>query len=237
MKSYYEDEFVASLFDTMSGSYSRMNYVTSFGFSELWRRQCVESAEIQPGKITVDLLSGKGECWRTIFKNSDHASKLIAIDFSEEMNKAAHIRKKKHPNRDIEILNENVFKNSIPDQAADFVVSGFGLKTFSNEQLELLAKETERMLKVGGKFSFVDISVPKGKMLRLFFMFYLKNIIPILGKIFLGNPDSYRMLGIYTTEFGNAEKVAEIFRKYKFEVKYVPYFFGCASGITGVRKA
>ena len=235
MKDVYADAFVESLFDTMSGSYSRMNYITSFGFSEIWRRQCVEAVSIQPGKVTVDLLSGKGECWKSIFKRSDQNSKLIAIDFSDEMNKGAEERKQKYPQHDIKILNENVFDNSIQSNSADFVVSGFGLKTFNDQQLGQLAQEIERILKVGGKFSLIDISVPKGKGLKMFFMFYLKNIIPILGKIFLGNPDSYRMLGIYTTQFGNAEKVAKIFNQHKFEVEYVPYFFGCASGITGTK--
>jgi demethylmenaquinone methyltransferase/2-methoxy-6-polyprenyl-1,4-benzoquinol methylase len=34
-------------------------------------------------------------------------------------------------------------------------------------------------------------------------MFYLKHIIPGIGRLLLGNPENYRMLGVYTEKFGN----------------------------------
>ncbi len=34
MKEIYDIQFVENLFDRMSGSYSKMNYITSFGFNE-----------------------------------------------------------------------------------------------------------------------------------------------------------------------------------------------------------
>ena len=233
MKEIYEPKFVEKLFDKMSSSYSKMNYITSFGFSERWRRQCVEEIEIEKGKIVVDLMTGMGECWKHIFKKSDNNSKLIGLDFSTEMINRAEKNKGKFEKSKIEILKENVFENSIANETADFVISGFGLKTFNDEQLGKLANEIERILKPNGKFSLIDVSVPKSKFLKPFYMFYLKNIIPILGKIFLGSQETYRILGIYTEEFGNSKNVYQIFNKPEFEVEYVEYFYGCASGIKG----
>ena len=63
MKDYYEPEFVKDLFDRMSDSYKRMNYITSFGFSEIWRSLCVAVAKIEKGAVVVDLLTGMGECF------------------------------------------------------------------------------------------------------------------------------------------------------------------------------
>jgi demethylmenaquinone methyltransferase/2-methoxy-6-polyprenyl-1,4-benzoquinol methylase len=233
MKEIYEPKFVEKLFDKMSSSYSKMNYITSFGFSERWRRQCVEEIEIEKGKTVVDLMTGMGECWKHILKTSNKDSKLIGLDFSTEMINRAEKNKGKFEKSNIEIFKENVFENSIANETADFVISGFGLKTFNDEQLGKLANEIERILKPNGKFSLIDVSVPKGKFLKPFYMFYLKNIIPILGKIFLGSQETYRMLGIYTEEFGNSKNVYQIFNKPEFEVEYVEYFYGCASGIKG----
>jgi ubiquinone/menaquinone biosynthesis C-methylase UbiE len=70
------------------------------------------------------------------------------------------------------------------------VISGFGLKTFNDKQLVQLANEIDRILKPNGKFSLIDVSVPKIRILKPFYMFYLKNIIPILGKVFLGSPET-----------------------------------------------
>ena len=233
MKEIYEPKFVEKLFDKMSSSYSKMNYITSFGFSERWRRQCVEEIEIEKGKTVVDLMTGMGECWKHILKNSNKDSKLIGLDFSTEMINRAEKNKGKFKKSNIEIFKENVFENSIGNETADFVISGFGLKTFNDEQLGKLANEIDRILKSNGKFSLIDVSVPNSKFLKPFYMFYLKNIIPILGKLFIGSQETYRMLGIYTEEFGNSKNVHRIFNKPEFEVEYVEYFYGCASGIKG----
>lgn len=233
MNEIYEPKFVEKLFDKMSSSYSKMNYITSFGFSERWRRQCVEEMRIEQGKTVVDLMTGMGECWKYILRKSDNNSKLIGLDFSSEMIKQAKKNKKRFDRSTIEILKENVFENSIKNETADFVISGFGLKTFNNEQLDKLANEIDRILKPNGKFSLIDVSIPNNKFLRPFFMFYLKNIIPILGSVFLGRPETYRMLGVYTEKFGNSKNAYQIFQRNNFEIEYVAYFYGCASGIKG----
>ncbi|WP_420401397.1 class I SAM-dependent methyltransferase [Flagellimonas sp.] len=233
MKEIYEPKFVENLFDKMSSSYARVNYITSFGFSERWRRQCVEEPKIQEGKYVVDLMTGMGECWKHILKPSDENSILIGLDFSSEMVKRAKKRRHRHKDSKIEVLMENVFDNSFESGVADYVISGFGLKTFNHGQLVKLADEISRILKPCGEFSLIDVSVPQNKVLRTFYMLYLKKIIPILGKLFLGNPETYKMLGIYTEKFGNARNTLQIFDRPDFEVEYVEYFNGCASGIKG----
>lgn len=83
---------------------------------------------------------------------------------------------------DVSTKRENIFSNSLADNSADFIVSGFGLKTFNHEQLKNLAKEVSRILKPGGSFSFIDVSVPTSRTLRAFYLLYLKYCIPILGR-------------------------------------------------------
>jgi ubiquinone/menaquinone biosynthesis methyltransferase len=230
-KNIYDSNYVEALFDKMSTSYNRMNYITSFGFSERWRRQCVEKLNIKDDSLTADLMTGMGECWKYILKKDN--TKLLALDFSGEMIKRAQKRIDKHPGCSIQLLKENVFNNSIVAESVDFVVCGFGLKTFNEVQIADLAKEVKRILKPGGEFSFIEISVPKNIILRLLYMFYLNYIIPLLGFIFLGNPDSYRMLGVYTQYFNNARLSYQIFADSGFTVEFQDYFFACATGISG----
>ena len=90
-------------------------------------------------------------------------------------------------------------------------------------------------MKINGKFSFIEISVPENKILKFLYQFYLSKIIPILGKIFLGNPSDYKMLWIYTNNFKNSKKTKEIFEKNGLKTNYKKYFFGCASGISGIK--
>lgn len=236
MADIYEASFVKNLFDKMSGSYARMNYITSFGFSVKWRRQCVNALDIKPGSTVVDLMTGMGECWRHILTNEHKVGKLIALDFCAEMTKYAEKKRPNYPNASIEILNENVFDNSIPDNSVDHIVSGFGLKTFNQQQLYQLEEEMNRILKPNGTFSFIEVSVPKNGILRFFYMFYLKRVVPLLGALFLGNPETYKMLGVYTQKYANSKNAFEAFNNKRFKAEYVDYFYGCATGIKGVKK-
>lgn len=232
----YDPRFVLSLFEEMSGSYERMNYITSFGFSERWRRQLVHAAQLQPGDVVADLMTGMGECWKPILRGIGPNGKLIALDFSEGMLRFARPLVARYPGHSIAILREDLFQNSIADHSVDVVLSGFGMKTFSDAQLGDMAGTITRMLKPGGRIALMDVSTPTAAWMRWPYMFYLKRVIPLLGWLFLGHPENYRMLGRYSEQFGNAQKVAQIFNDNGFQVNYVRYFFGCATGIVGNSK-
>ena len=234
--SIYEKRFVEELFDKMSGTYDRMNHITSFGFSARWRKQFIKDLNIENAKVVVDLMSGMGECWKPILHHCTPETEIIALDFSGEMVKHAKNRIASLKSQSITVLKEDVFNNSIASSCADSVVSGFGLKTFSEEQLNDLAKQIHRILKPNGTFSLIDVSVPSGKILKFFYLFYLKRIIPVLGWLFLGKVSTYKMLGVYTEKFQNAQRTKQLFERHSFEVEYYTYFFGCASGIKGKKR-
>lgn len=229
----YNPEFVETLFDSMSESYDRMNYITSFGFSSLWRVQMVRDINLDKAAVVVDLMCGMGECWKPIVAVAPSHAVIHAIDFSGGMVRYAESRLPHFPSNPIHVVKSDIFQNELPDHSVDCVVSGFGMKTFNTAQLQQLAIEIRRLLKPGGTFSLIDVSVPKNPILRFFYLFYLKRIIPILGWLFLGNPSNYRMLGVYTSAFGNSQRVAQIFRDAGLHTRYEEYFYGCASGVKG----
>ncbi|MET3035752.1 class I SAM-dependent methyltransferase [Chryseobacterium sp. NRRL B-14859] len=233
MKNIYDPDYVKKLFNHMSGSYERMNYITSFGFSIRWRKQFLGKLGASDEELNVmDLLSGLGENWSFLQKRFPNAQ-FSALDFSEGMiekskNKANTVFKGK-----LNLVCEDILNNNLLSGSYDIVSCAYGLKTFNAEQLEILAKEIARILKKGGKFSFVEVSKPENKLLYFFYKMYLSKIIPVLGKLFLGDPDDYRMLWIYTDKFQNSKVVQEIFERNGLKVSYERYFLGCASGISG----
>jgi len=68
-------------------------------------------------------------------------------------------------------------------------------------------------------------------------MFYLRYVIPTIGRVFMGNPDNYRLLGVYTSNFGRCDQAIEIFREAGFTVQPRSFFFGCATGFRGKKVA
>lgn len=235
MKNIYEPEFVKNLFDKMSSSYENMNYITSFGFSIRWRKQFLSKLGRSNKKLNIiDLLSGLGENWKYLKENFPN-SNFYALDFSTEMVNQSKLKADKIFDKKLNLSCENILQNQLESNHFDIISCAYGLKTFNNEQLEILAKEINRILKPNGKFSFVEVSKPKNKLLFICYQFYLSKIIPILGKLFLGNPNDYKMLWIYTKNFETCDKIIEIFRKNNLNVKLDTYFFGCATGISGYK--
>ncbi|MDV7699564.1 class I SAM-dependent methyltransferase [Chryseobacterium soli] len=235
MKNIYDPGYVKKLFNHMSASYERMNYITSFGFSIRWRRQFLTKLGRSQDKLhVIDLLSGLGENWSFLQDHFPNAN-FSALDFSEQMienskEKSAHLFKGK-----LNLMCEDILENSLPSDHYDIISCAYGLKTFNMEQIEILVKQVSRILKPGGRFSFVEVSKPENAILFFFYKLYLGKIVPLLGKIFLGDPSDYKMLWIYTEKFGNSSSLQTIFERNGLEVTYDKYFFGCATGISGTK--
>lgn len=235
-ENIYKPEYVKDLFNRMSSSYERMNFITSFGFSIRSRRQFLKSFESTKEKVEIiDLLTGMGETWNSV-KHKFPNSSLSALDFSEEMLKSAKMKSEKHFKNKVELLEKDILQNNLPSNNYDIVICAFGLKTFDNEQLEILANETKRILKPNGKFSFIEVSKPNNKVLKFFYKLYIGKIIPVLGKVLLGNPREYKMLWQYTDKFENAKIACEIFNKNGLHSEFTTYFYGCATGFSGIKE-
>jgi ubiquinone/menaquinone biosynthesis C-methylase UbiE len=135
----------------------------------------------------------------------------------------------------VDVVHADALCVPLPNESADRIVSSFGLKTFSPSQIVMLGREMARLLKPGGAFSFVEIALPRFP-LRLPFRFYLTYIIPVIGRLFLGNPDNYRLLSVYAQHFSEGPDVAEVFARHGFSVRSEKLFFGCARRITGTKR-
>lgn len=231
----YNPIYVKGLFNRMSSSYERMNYITSFGFSIRWRTQFLNTFKQTENKAEIiDLLTGMGETW-TATKKKLPNSNLTVLDFSEGMLKYAKQKSKTKFQNEISILQQDILNNELQSNYYDFVTCAFGLKTFNAEQINILATETKRILKPGGQFSFIEVSKPENKILKLFYGFYLGQVIPVLGRLLLGNPEEYKMLWKYTDKFKNAKQATEIFSKAGLKTEFISYFCGCATGFYGTK--
>ncbi len=234
-ENIYETDYVKDLFNRMSISYERVNYITSFGFSIRWRKQFLKVFPKSDEKLqAIDLLAGMGETWDGIlnrWKNID----LDGLDISTGMLQHAHHKNKTRFNSKVTVYQQDVLNSELQSEHYDFVFCCFGLKTFDREQISLLAKEVKRILKLGGKLSFIEVSVPKNKILRSLYQLHLGTIVPFWGKLLLGNPEEYKMLWKYTSKFENVDWVMEEFEKEGLKLTKDSYFWGCATGFHGTK--
>ena len=179
-------------------------------------------------------MTGMGEGWTPILRQIGPAGRLVGVDLSAGMLDHARRRLATMPG-DVEIVEGDLLELGLPGESADAILCLFGVKTLSVVDRVRFAEELARVLRPGGSFSLIEVSVPGWRPLRAAYLFYLKWAIPILGRILLGNPDNYRMLGVYTERFGSCRGLVEVLRAAGLDATYGESFFGCATGVWGSR--
>lgn len=233
----YDPAFVKGVFDRCSQRYIAFSYLCSFGFTERWRRQCVEALPAPPGAAPsgYDLMAGTGEVWPHLLRRFPAIRAITAVDISTGMHRRAMERLHAHRAQNIEFIEDDVLASALPDSSADFVVSTFGLKTFNPAQHARLAGLVARVLKPGGSFSMIEASDPKGWWLRPLYLLHLKRVLPWVERLFLRGAEDFAMIGDYSTNFGDASAFAGMLRGEGLEVSYRRFFFGCATSVAGRR--
>jgi demethylmenaquinone methyltransferase/2-methoxy-6-polyprenyl-1,4-benzoquinol methylase len=229
----YDPRFVRALFDEMSRSYERVNVLTSFGFSRRWRRQAVERLEATRGDEILDAMTGMGEGWRYVLPAVGRTGRIVAVDLSTGMLRGARREVRRLEATNVEVIEGDALDSGLPDASVDRVICLFGIKTLSPDQQLRFAAEIRRVLRPAGSYSLIEVSVPPRRLLRAAYLFYLVRVIPLLGRLLLGNPDNYRMLGWYTERFGDVRAVKPLFEAAGLDATVVSYFFGCATGLVG----
>jgi len=231
----YDPAFVKGVFDRCSEKYIAFSLVCSFGFTERWRRQCVEALPAPPGAAPAgyDLMAGTGEVWPHLLGRLPQIGAVTAVDISSGMHRRAMARLHAHRAHKIAFVEDDVLASALPAESADFIVSTFGLKTFNPAQHARLARLIARTLKPGGSFSLIEASDPKGWWLRPLYLFHLKGVLPLVERLLLRGARDFAMIGTYSTNFGDASGFAEMLRAEGLEVEFRRFFFGCATGVSG----
>lgn len=226
----YDPQFVKQVFDRCSGKYIAFSYICSMGFTERWRKQCVQALALSPeARSGYDLMAGTGEVWPHLLEANPDLASIVAVDISSGMHARALERLHAMRAHQIDFIEDDVFASALPEASADFVVSTFGLKTFNHAQLTQLAALTARVLKPGGRFAFIEASDPKGWIFRWLYLFHLKFVLPMIERLFLRGAQDFAMIGTYSTNFGDARAFAGMLQAEGLDTEFRKSFFGCAT--------
>lgn len=231
----YNPLFVQGLFDRMSRSYERMNFITSFGFSARWRRQVMALIE-RPTEAenVIDLMCGMGETWSHVAATFPNAT-LSALDYSSHMIEGAAKKNTHRFGGAFRVIHQDVLAGALATASFDVVVSAYGLKTFDAEQLRRLVDETARLLRPGGQFTYIEVTEPPNVVLRWLYDFYLSKVIPVVGVLLASDPHEYRMLWRYVREFKSGAQADAAFAHPLLVTSRRSHFFGCATSFSGYR--
>ena len=180
-KFYQVDEHraekVRELFATIARRYDLLNDIMSAGLHRRWKRRLVELAG-EPRDV-LDLCCGTGDIALRF------RARVVGVDFTEEMLRVAAARE----HSKISWIRADALRLPFADNSFDVVSVGYGLRNLAD--IEQGLREVWRVLRPGGKFVSLDFGKPESATFRALYFGYLRIVLPILGRLFCGDPDTH----------------------------------------------
>ena len=182
-------EFVEKMFDDISHRYDFLNHFLSLGVDMYWRNRFIKKLHIQNGKTILDVACGTGDIGFKILNK--HDIKLINIDLSKNMLSIAQNKALKKNLHNIEFIHGDAENLPLENNSVDYLTIAYGFRNIAHHENALL--EFHRVLKNGGSLGILEFSIPKSKIIGMFFKFYFHKVLPKLASLF-SRTDAYHYL-------------------------------------------
>ncbi len=181
---------VRGVFDSVASRYDLMNDLMSFGMHRLWKAYTVNLAQVRPGQRVLDIAGGTGDLARAFARRAGSTGMVVHTDINQTMLVTGRDR----------LLDEGLALPTVACDAErlpfrsgafDLVTVAFGLRNMTHKEAALA--EMCRVLKDGARLlvlEFSRIAQPLAKP----YDWYSMNVLPRLGKLVVGDSDSYRYL-------------------------------------------
>lgn len=212
-------------FASVAERYDFLNTLFSFGIDKRWRKQAIESLELQSGREYLDFCAGTLPLSADILKNIRNPIKVVAYDFCVEMLIKGGLNCLKDDQLELIVGDgENI---SFKDNTYDGAIVGFGIRNLANMDKGL--KEVVRVLKFGAKLVVLEFSNDINPFIRPFYHLYLEKVMPLVGGIISGNKEAYQYLANSIKSFSKPEELKNQLIEAGFKhVYYTPLTFGIA---------
>ena len=197
-------KMVRAMFDSIAPTYEKANTFMTFGLDKYARNVLAKELRLAPGSKILDLASGTGDFSRMF---TDHGFETVAVDLSHNMLKVAEKTSNKIQCDGTELPFE--------DNSFDGVVCGYALRNFVN--LEELIVELFRVLKPGGKFMAVDVSVPTNPVIKFGNQLWFTKMVPKIGRIISKDRAAYEYLPRSTSYMPTDRVLEKMFEAKGFE--------------------
>ena len=210
------------VFDKVANKYDIMNDIMSLGAHRYWKELLIDWLSPEKEMHIIDVAGGTGDVARRFLKRVKGKGKATVCDPNEFMVEEG---KKNHTFKDkIEWIVASAEDLPFKENTFDAYLVSFGVRNFSN--IEKSLGEAYRVLKPGGKFYCLEFSKAENETISSVYNFY-SSIIPVMGKIIVGDEKPYKYLTKTISNFPSQENFKKIIEGTKFkDVNYRNIFNG-----------
>jgi demethylmenaquinone methyltransferase/2-methoxy-6-polyprenyl-1,4-benzoquinol methylase len=181
---------VGEVFHSVAKKYDLMNDVMSAGLHRTWKRFAVSVSGVKSGDKVLDVAGGSGDLSRLFAKKVGATGQVVLTDINASMLSVGRDRLI-DDGAAVPTLQCDAEKLPFPDNYFDCVIVAFGLRNMTHKDKALA--EMRRVLKSGGRLLVLEFS-QVWKPLAPIYDAYSFKLLPIMGKFFAKDADSYQYL-------------------------------------------
>jgi len=215
------------MFDAIAERYDFLNHLLSAGLDKRWRRQAIDVLQLTGRETVLDLCTGTADLALAAMNGERRAKRVIGVDFSAAM---LRIGKSKIGGASvsapaIDLIRGDAMRLPLRDETVDAATIGFGIRNV--EQPATACRDIARVLRPGGALVILEFSLPRSSALRSFYLWYFKNVLPLVGRLVSKHPSAYTYLPESVEVFPSPEEFANQLRHAGFgTVRAVSLTFG-----------
>ena len=223
---------VNEVFDSVAKRYDIMNDILSLGAHRLWKEILVNSIlniiSSRKEFCYLDLACGTGDIGYKLLAKKLKNINVLMMDINEKMLEQATKRKEyREHKKSIDFIVSDAENIPLASNSIDCIAIAFGIRNVASIENALL--EINRVLKCGGKFLCLEFSNVEVPLLKKFYGFYSKNIIPEIGSYVVKDRRSYQYLVESIERFPKQDELTDLFTKSGFmNSKYINLSGGIA---------
>lgn len=183
---------VRDMFDSIAPAYDLMNRMMTLGIDRSWRRRCVRMVRDAAPAAVLDLATGTGDLAVAMARAIPDA-RVTGADLSEGM---IEVGRRKIADAGlserVSLQVADALALPFPDASFDAVTIAFGVRNF--EHLDRGYAEMARVLRPGGLLVVLELTPPSSRVVRPFYNFYTRTIIPAVGRMVSKDSRAYTYL-------------------------------------------
>ncbi len=219
-ESSQDKKHVREMFGKIAPRYDLLNRVMTFGQDKQWRKTLVKNISLDKKPLVLDIGCGTGDLSREVRRQYKDAV-VIAADFTPEM---VILGARETTDTDIHWCIADAQNLPFKKETFNAIICGFLLRNVPN-----IDKTVKEQFRVGGRNAQVaslDTTPPEKNWLTPFLNVYLNYVIPLMGRLIVGDSSAYKYLSDSTQEFLDADKLSEKIKSAGFsKVRYVKKMF------------
>ncbi|MCD8283580.1 MAG: bifunctional demethylmenaquinone methyltransferase/2-methoxy-6-polyprenyl-1,4-benzoquinol methylase UbiE [Opitutae bacterium] len=210
-----EGKKVQRMFARIASRYDLANCLLSAGACRHWTRVLADLVARESPQLVVDLATGSGDVALELAKKLPPTTRILGVDFCEEMLDVARGRRAKIAGGDnVEFAFGDCMDLPLDADSVDALTIAYGIRNFENRPRGL--REMHRVLRRGGKAFVLEFTQP-ARAFSPFYFLYLKFVLPLLARVITGDKNAYDYLTSSIEAFPPKEKITQELRAAGFE--------------------